>query len=644
MLEIHKDSDKQEQASNAEVSGLNGVFGDINENNANMNTGSKNPATMGISPFSNGFNFLDTSSGSEYVNKYVEAMKKFYAERGLGDKLHVLAIDKQNFPSMVYSYISVVSKIDDKIRFFVVVLEATGRAPLSVKQIVDENNRQKQVVNGFNQKNLYTTDMCIDNNLFRTIAAEINRVLGLTVTNDNVIYVDSCVIPHTAEANELSGFVAAAIAANAHNGDLSRKTKDNELNISLVTNDKNINAEFRATIDINGDASSKDMLGNPIRCDWKVLLEVADKNAQQDKVNVNGANSSYVLGESKGYIDLLPNNVTSDYMALQNGMFFMNPQQQQAVYRLTPQFIITDIFTKSPTTSNVLLNIIASTFMLDPNTYLNNIYNKLRHKIGDMNAIINLPNTDGKPLKLDDPKRSKEEIDVFLRGMIAHKPLLSFDIPLSGSNTYYTSVFTAAANSKNRNAKIKAAKDIIKSAYILTGGKFPENYDPENIFLTDGIIIPMGYFRDKDGEKDLRYIDTPTVFQLTQDVQATAKWVFSGFANNQYGLDAYNDRLAIMSTFTGDEAFVTGRAMRVTFSPMFIDTLIRAASEAGLKITNTSQFVTYNTYDFKNMEQLLANSYLGNQYQNVMTVNKPSFVNNFGNQFSHFGLNSGFRI
>lgn len=641
MLEVKQEKQTSEK-------GLSGMFGDINQTNANMETNKESTknvgGTLGMSPFNTGFNFLDTYSGTEYVNRFVEAMKKFYEERGLSKSLHVLPIDKQVFPSMAYSYIAVVSNIDDKIRFFVIILEATGRAPLSVKAINDENNRQRQTVNGFNQRNLYTTDMCVDNNLFKTIASEINRVLGLTVTNDNIVYVESTVIPHSTESNEINGFIAAAIAANAHNGDVARKTKENELNISLVTQDKNINAEFRATIDINGDSSAKDLLGNPVRCDWRVLLEITDKNSQQDKVNVNGANSTYVLGNTSGYIDLIPNNVTNDIMSYQNGMHMFIQQQQQAVYRLTPHFIITDVFSKSPTTSNVLLNVIASTFMLDPNTYLNNIYNKLRHKIGDLNTIVNLPNTEGKPLKLDDPKRTKEEIDVFLRGMIAHKPLLSFDIPLSGSNTYFTSVFTAAANSKNRNAKLAAAKEIISSCYVLTGGRFPENFNPDAIFLADGIIIPMGYYRDKDGEKDIRYIDTPTVYQMTHDVQSTAKWVYSGFANNPYGLDAYNDRLAIMASFTGDEAFVTGRAMRVTFNPAFIDTLIRAATEAGLKITNTSQFVTYNTYDFKNMEQLLANSYISNQYQNIMNVNKPTFVNNFGNQFSHFGLNNGFRL
>ena len=514
--------------------------------------------------------FMSDNLGSEYTNKFAENLNKAYATLPAAERPKVNVLDKEVIRKLAYSTIVVSMKSKDIVNYYTIVLETTGRKPLTSGEIMAE-------INSYSKQGqtppIYTTDEAINIPLHE----EIRKALSAEHGQVKFVSVDGLVVPAGHDEENISIRIAA-IAFSA--------CKAEKIMIEGTAQDLNIRAAKSQTPNMFLKLESNLLKGtirneveSAVRSDWQVELDIVNTASNMQTLNLE--ESKVPLAITTGYVDAIPENTTISVM----------PGQPPVTgVRLHPHIVIASNSVFAPTPGYALLGLISALVMTNENMWLAAVApkddKKSMRNVGALNILTNLENSQngvGTVLDLSTKTLSTDEVYDTLKRMFLLDPVVSYDIESYGTETHYSSMFALAAQPGESKVKIAAAKQIISAANHLTDGAFPADYPIHEIFVDSGVIVPLGTWSDKTGERDIRDIDAAFVATQTQDPKMVYTWALSNIPNNN-GMDPYLTKVDLISKLIPD-AVITGKASRVTFKANFINTLIQSAMAAGLDAT-----------------------------------------------------------
>lgn len=513
----------------------------------------------------NDFYTMTATKGSDFTASVAKAIFESYVNvRGQKPKISIL--DKEVISNLAFSAIVISMPNGNTINYFTVLLEATGRLPMKANEIMAEITTASKIPGA--RPNIFTTDDAID----PVLDDEIRKALAQEYGVNSMQSVDGVVVPRSVADVAMYGQRIAAIAYNAINIEAAIATgRLHDLNIAAAR--QNIaNGSLRITHDMSRTVL-QDEVGRPVRADWKIELAMVDNSAGNQSLNLQ--NNRQVFTRVSGYIDALPEEVSVP-----------GPQGAPAgtITRLHPNIVITNAAVTTPTIGFMLLSVINSLVMFNKNMWMASVVPHDKNNTGALNLIANLENNQnriGSVLDLSSKKHTPEEVYTVLGQMFSLEPVISMDIQSYGPQTFYTSIMAAAAQPGNSRAKIAAAKEIIQTAAQLTNGSFPSDFNPNEIFVNSGIVVPLGIWADRTGERDIRDIDLAFISTQTSDLQTIYRWALSNLPKEATGYDPYLTKVDIISKLIPD-AEINGKAVRVTFSAKFLSTLFQSAVAAGL--------------------------------------------------------------
>lgn len=585
-----------------------------------------------------------TGEGTEYTKGIKETLEKIYKTTpGFTDyDLSVYALDKtltydltisatEIVPlNLAYSYIVVSLTVSGKAWYFIVLLEATGRRPLKAEEIMRAYEDILRNANNNNKHNIYTADDTISYYVHALIKQVIGKDKGIKEAS-SIISVDGLVLPSehiefAKLANTIAQIAADSVFTEAVlQGGLVSKGIAPTADLSIpkaieVYGKANGAYNFRYEAYISKQ-SKKNKLGRPMRCDW-ILNLVNTRNLSNIKDVYNVQNAREVINTVGGYIEALPEEV----LVNEN-----NVPVTKVTFR--PNIIITDNegCTKSTIGFN-LLGLMSALVMAREEMYLKVLRPDSDINVGALNIYSKII-PDGKKFDLSNKKMPADEVYMFIKKLFTLSPVISMDVEVYGPESSAQEVFVKACQPFGSDQRVAlAAKEIIDRAHILTGGIFPKEYPITEIFTNNGVVIPMGSYVDKDGEKDIREIDLTYLATKTSDFGVLNSWVFSNLPSNVSGSDNFITKVGIINSLI-PEADITGKAVRVTFSYKFLELLANSIAQAGLRPSYDPEVRLQAQSNLSIMNSYYANAGLSSNFGGFGTqdvTRGPAFSTGYG--------------
>ena len=593
--------EKEGPNNNARPSGVEGV----NASNLGGATSTNKQGSQSSTYIGFGQNPIFTmaaNNGSEYTNKMAKSIVDIYKGLPSGERPKVSILDKEMIPGLAYSSVVVSMSSGQTVDYYIIALEATGRAPMSASDIVAEV--QSSLMTKGQIPFIYVPADAIDKVLHEKIRGTLVSEYG---DGYSFISVDGLIVPNTQHEDEQLFVRVAAIAFNACKSEkelIAGNVKD--LNIRIAK-EQTPNTVLKLESNLLKQ-TIKDEVDNPIRSDWQMELNVIDTTNNITSLNLQNAKTT--LTRTTGFIDAIPQSIQIPTMP---------GTPPTNAWRLHPHVVVISNSVYATTPGYTLLGLISSLTMLNDNMWVAALMPKDNKKAlrntGALNIVTNLENNAngiGAVLDLSDKSIKPEEAYATIKNMFSEAPVVSYDIESFGPQTHYSSIFALAAQPGQTEAKWNAAKDIVEAANWLTDGRFPTDFPLSNIFVGSGIIVPTGKWTDKTGERDIRDVDTAFVATQTQDTEMINKWVLSGLPKEQTGQDPFISKVDIISKLIPN-AVISGKAIRVTFTANFINTLMNAAAEAGLNANYEPSIKFVETTSLEVLNQYMAGAGVNSQ-------------------------------
>lgn len=519
---------------------------------------SANARTLTFS--NNTLSLMSAGQGSEYTSSIAKALAGIYenSQKAVKPVIHIL--DKEIL-NTAYSAIIVSMQMKDKIPYYVILLEATGRKPLTAQEIISEYTTFMKMNNG--RHNIYTADVAIDD----VLHTHIRTILGAHYKSGTFTSVDGIVL-HTGHGElERITPMLATIAYNACYLECVMESEElKDLNIEAAVNEnRNKRLQFESST-IKTTKSALNEVDMPCRSDWKIDLCSVDN--LNNIVSVNLQNTKSIITRVGGFVDALPEEVPVN----ENGVV-------KSELRFRPHIIITSNSSEKPTVGFALLGLISATVMSKQSMWLGALRPAGKINVGSLNIVSKIDGGVGERLDLSNKKYTPDEVFAAIMKMFPLDPVVSMDIEAFGPQTYYTSVLSTAASPIDSDDRRNACNYIINTAAWLTNGKFPTDFNPNKIFAYEGVVVPTGTFNDKNGDKDIREIDLTYLASYIDDANIINNWAISNLPASKSGLDPFITKIDIINKLIPN-AEITGKAIRVTFSSDFINELTRAAISA----------------------------------------------------------------
>lgn len=617
-----------------------GTFGMGNTNTDNSND-ILNAKSLGF--YSGDMKLMTSNKAADYAISIYKGIQNVYEANNEASRTNVILLDKNVTAGLEYSYIVVSRKSGETINYFVVVLEATGREPMTAEEIIAEYT--SVIKNRHGARNLFTTGDAINGELSRIIAGTLREhyKVGPNAVQE-IISADGLIVPYAIDDTELVARTVAAIAYNALSA-LSVIQNPANADLNIAEGNKQTNNAVLDIVSSISKSTATDELGTPIRADFKIELGVRQNNTQNNNINyaeeLNKVNTNTVLSKVCGFVDAYPDELK---FGLPNGSY-----AQQMRFR--PHIIVTDIAVEKPTIGFMFMGLLSSLIMTNKDMWLANVLpDGGKHNVGVLNAIADIEGNgtydildlDASAGKSKEKKYSPEKVYSIVAEMFKLDPIISVDVPDYGPHTFYTSVLSAAASGVANNNTRGALRTIVETAHVLTNGVFPLDFPINEIFAHEGVLIPLGTWREpKTGIlRDIRDIDLTFVMAETGDMDVVRKWHAASAPARVSNLDPYLTKVDIISMIT-PKAKITGRGVRVTFTNKFIAELSNSAINAGFAVRYEPEAKLLEQNNLSITSGLINNAVLNNvagfARQNV--VAGPNLRMNYINSgFGRFGL------
>jgi hypothetical protein len=357
-----------------------------------------------------------------------------------------------------------------------------------------------------------------------------------------------------------------------------------DLNLFYIAKDASLQVQKQF-----GNMTFADAVGLPVNAEVVITMKaVANVQTGQNAPGVAAAPArAETLTEATGYVDLV---WAFDEPAGMGTVPYGYGQPQQMPQRYLPRFVITQMqCAKVSTLATQLLSILPVLTLRDNNRWMQGLlpigFNNDDVDLRDFGATgLEVPYMPAEGLKRIDTKEANfNEASLCQLISFAVKPnlLISLDVPECGATTWKNSIFAAAAAG---NPEANAL--IINASQQLTNGNFGKYFNGTQVAVNEQNRIHTGYYHDKAGKKiDLRTVGYLAMLNLTGDKD---KSIVEQFSNTYAAVGTpLNIRLArrkqILCSVLGENNIVfTGFAARVTFTPEFLNALVRGAADAGL--------------------------------------------------------------
>ena len=405
------------------------------------------------------------------------------------------------------------------------------------------------------------------------VKAAVNQVAG----QNRVVFSDSEVFfaewdPSNTE--QVTDVVFNAIAANV--SEISKTRNFQDLDLTQVMND--------GALVVSPTFNNPNMSG-PTRADIRIPFNVVPRgmDAQND-----GFARSARISEVGMFVDLVYNGGSNQQMLGQQ----MQQQGVPSIY--IAQAVITSLRIPNNcyTPGSVLMALATTMAVIQNNAYYQAF--KKQHisgtkldlaDIGAVGVDLNLENNQngiGNPIDTSAASFTDQFLATLLNTVVSGVQM-SIDVPECGKETFYTSIFGAAAAGNS-----EASRVIYNAANQLTGGHFGKLFNPnDNIVVRDNMIVLNGYYTDQNNDRrDIRQIDYLAVMNMaiaTGDYSMVDTWCNSLYSERMPAAQALFERARIIQNIAGDAVF-TGRSRRVTFTDAFVKAFAQAMSDTKINI------------------------------------------------------------
>lgn len=558
---------------------------------------------------------MQAGQGSEYTDNIAKTLQAIYdaSQRPIKPVIHVL--DKETL-KLAYSTIVVSLKLEKKdlIPYFVILLEATGRKSMTASEVMNEYVTFTKTPNA--RPNIYTADDAIDD----VLNSHIERVLGQQYGSGNFVAVDGVVLNSNHSKFENFSHMLATIAYNACYTETALEANQiADLNLAAaMSENRNKRLKFYSTMS-KTTTSYRNELDNPIRADWNIKLVSQDTSNTITSLNLQ--NTEQEITRVAGFIDAIPEETQIN----DNGII-------KNEIRFRPHIVVTSNSSMNPTIGFTLLGLLSANLMVKPSMWLGALRPMNKVNVGALNLMAKIDKGVGERIDLSNKKYNTDEVWAVISQMFSLAPVLSMDIESYGAQSYYTSVFSLAANPEISDAQTKAAEHIIATAHQLTDGHFPLNFPTTGIFVYGGVTIPLGTYTNSHGDHDIRDIDLAYLANKTDDPAVLNSWAIANLPSRVSGVNPFITKVDIINKIVPN-AEITGKATRVTFTSQFVAELEKAARQAGFVANYEPEVRVNSDQNLSIMASIYGNAGISSQadFAKEYIQAGPNFVTPYSN-------------
>jgi hypothetical protein len=519
---------------------------------------------------------ISRTVGSENYTKLKNALVELYQQSDATRfEIQLLDLDNVNETALAFSSIIVAVRLKEKknnaVAYHIVTMAGSGEKLAPTFENI--NSQQVEI--------LHVTSDAIDNVLLDKAIEKIRKAFPSSVP----YFCDATVLPADFPVEDkvalhrlgLNSVLACTTELEVRSEgfvdvNLAAMPRDASLNINLTFN--------RAQV--------PDAVGNPMRSDIQVKFASKRNQPSGRNASVNSGDRESRLFSASAFTDMVWAPV-----AQPQGFNGYAPAQPLQTQKYISRLVVTDLSSDfSYTPASILLALMAAQTVREDNNWIQSFRPMSLGgevditDVGALNIEANLTNDpSGFGTRIDTKADSFKLADLgrLMATLVQPGMIVSLDCPEYGPQSWYTSVFIAAANG------VPEAVDIIfNAAQSLTNGNFSRHFpQASEMFIDLNNRVHLGYWTDRTGSKrDIRDIDHVAVCNLAGESSPHIIRDWSDtFLRKDYPLPLrLAARKRIISSLTQEKAVYTGFAQRVTFSRAFMEALSRGVNETGLPV------------------------------------------------------------
>jgi hypothetical protein len=464
-----------------------------------------------------------------------------------------------------YSGIVVCESKDDLTTAHILVIEKTGDYP---DKIVEN-------IAGVRYEILRTPADALDE---KYISQAHQLVADVTKTEmSNVIITDGTLVPNEFDIDNealVNELINNALKAN-HSELYIRLKNYTGVNLSEFIQQTR-NGKFFINLYFNNEGTNfTDQTGMPIRQDVCISLTYKANNNNNNR-SINQGNDTIDVVKTYGYIDFewSPSNMA-----------------QMSTQKFVPNFVITHIDSQMAPTLDILMLGVASVLAINEDMNWMQAFRPTPSRkneidfndIGALNIegnIENDPSGFGKKYDTKSKTFTIIELNRFIQSLVKPNLMISIDVPKAGPETWFTS---ALQYIKFRGSK-EAYDRLLNFLATLTNGAFQHFSTP--VFVDVSNKIHGGYYKDKDGYKDIRHLSSYlSVANFINDTNQSPALI-AQYTNTLYNTTIPSElraaeRKKYLDEMSGSTAVYKQYHDRMTFSAGFLSELILSLKLAG---------------------------------------------------------------
>lgn len=571
---------------------------------------------------------VDRSVKDSQLRKVHAALVEIY--KNVADKnleAVVDMVDNVNNPALRFS--SIVVGLRNKtnpgtMAFYTMIFESSG--------ILEPRT---ETINGQPVEIVLTAGDAFDKTMIDVIEARLTKAYN----NVHFICCDALVVPRTFNPDDQDALYELALNAGMACGtELEIRNPDfKDLDLAAARD-----GNLRINVQFNRDEVKVDSVGLPVRSDIVIQLTSHVQGNNQTNQTLNNGDRITKISEVTGFVDLV-------YAPEQQQNAF-NPyapmQQQQGINRLfVPRFVITSIKSEfSYTPASVLLAVYTALALEEKMNWIQTFLSTRQSKAGELDirdiGYINLEamigNVDpqatiGQPVDTRTSAFGLQQLGDFVSRTVRPNLIVSLDVPVCGSQSWFTGFMPAAAR-----GVIPAVKAFEKAANSLTNGNFDRMLQHGVPYFTDvDNKQHLGYYsaRSESGQRDIRDIDRVAICNFFASNPREFRDWDESLNRTDYPLAIrMQHRLKRIRAITGETANITGYADRVTFTGPTLKAIAEGAKAAGMSVQintplNGSDFNSVRTTATFADSAMLGGGSMFNQQQSSFVSGNTAYQN-----------------
>ena len=559
--------------------------------------------------------------GSEFYSKLKTALTEVYKTANNAIEIALIDLDNINEPALAFSSIIVAIRNraqSSSVAYHILLLEATGEKIAPIFETI--NNQQIEI--------LRVTSDAVDDVLLAKAEAAVRRAFP---NESNIYYTEATIVPSSFNVEDKYAVHQLALntglAANTELEIHNREFRD--IDVSNISHDSSlvVNLGFSRQQSYNA-------VGDPMRNDIQISFSSRKNNVNNRNVSVNSGDREAPVSNISAFVDLVWNPVQQ-----QNQFNMYQGMQPMQTQKYSANMVITNLASQISYTPGSILLALATALSLNMSenwiqAFKPGVGNSRQvdlRDIGALNIEANLggsdPNAYGIRINTKEDDFKLQQLGQLVASLIRPGLMTSLDCPECGPQSWYLSMFAAAANGSQ-----PAYRVIYDTAERLTGGRFSKYFPNGTPMFVATNRVHLGTWVDKDGVKrDIRDIDHLAVCNLVGESNPQIIRDFSDtYLRTSYPvIQRLNARKKMLMSLTNESAQFTGFAQRVTFSAAFTESLMKAIAESGLNVRVNTPMTGNDFNDQRGVATFATNAVL-NPAQSFMTVG-PAFVGNFNN-------------